>query len=128
MNIKIKLKLYPDKIKSLEKACKTSLEKTGNAVLSDIKTSQVVPKDTSTLENSGFVDATGISWGYLRIMFDTPYARRLYWHPEYNFRHDKNTNAKGLWMQDYEQGGKKEDYMKNVFTMFLKRNSGGIIK
>ena len=128
MNIKIKLKLYPDKIKSLEKACKTSLEKTGNAVLSDIKTSQVVPKDTSTLENSGFVDTTGISWGYLRIMFDTPYARRLYWHPEYNFRHDKNPNAKGLWMQDYEQGGQKENYMKNVFTMFLKRNSGGIIK
>ena len=128
MNIKVKLKLYPDKIKGLEKACKTSLEQTGNAVLSDIKTSQVVPKDTSTLENSGFVDATGISWGYLRIMFDTPYARRLYWHPEYNFRHDKNTNAKGLWMQDYEQGGKKEDYMKNVFTMFLKSNSGGLIK
>ena len=128
MNIKVKLKLYPDKIKGLEKACKISLEQTGNAVLSDIKTSQVVPKDTSTLENSGFVDTTGISWGYLRIMFDTPYARRLYWHPEYNFRHDKNPNAKGLWMQDYEQGGEKEDYMKNVFTMFLKKNSGGLIK
>lgn len=128
MNIKVKLKLYPDKIKGLEKACKISLEQTGNAVLSDIKTSQVVPKDTSTLENSGFVDTTGISSGYLRIIFDTPYARRLYWHPEYNFRHDKNPNAKGLWMQDYEQGGEKEEYMKNVFTMFLKRNSGGIIK
>ena len=128
MNIKVKLKLYPDKIKGLEKACKISLEQTGNAVLSDIKTSQVVPKDTSTLENSGFVDTTGISSGYLRIIFDTPYARRLYWHPEYNFRHDKNPNAQGLWMQMYEQGGEKEEYMKNVFTMFLKRNSGGIIK
>ena len=128
MNIKVKLKLYPDKIKGLEKACKESLEQTGYATLTDIKTSQVVPKDTSALEDSGFVDATGISWGYLRIMFDTPYARRLYWHPEYNFRHDKNPNAKGLWMQDYEQGGEKEDYMKNVFTMFLKKNSGGLIK
>lgn len=128
MNIKVSLKLYPDKIKSLEKACKESLEQTGHATLTDIKTSQVVPKDTSTLENSGFVDTTGISWGYLRIMFDTPYARRLYWHPEYNFRHDKNPNAKGLWMQDYEQGGEKEDYMKNVFTMFLKKNSGGLIR
>ena len=128
MNIKVSLKLYTDKIKSLEKACRTSLEQTADATLTDIKTSQVVPKDTSTLENSGFVDTTGISWGYLRIMFDTPYARRLYWHPEYNFRHDKNPNAKGLWMQDYEQGGEKENYMKNVFTMFLKKNSGGLIK
>lgn len=128
MNIKVSLKLYPDKIKGLEKACKISLEQTGNAVLSDIKTSQVVPKDTSALEDSGFVDTTGISSGYLRIIFDTPYARRLYWHPEYNFRHDKNPNAQGLWMQMYEQGGEKEEYMKNVFTMFLKRNSGGIIK
>lgn len=128
MKIKVNVKLYPDKIKGLEKACKTSLEQTGNAVLSDIKTRQVVPKDTSHLEDSSFVDTTGISWGYLRIIFDTPYARRLYWHPEYNFRHDKNPNAKGLWMQDYEEGGEKEDYMKNVFTMFLKRNSGGVIK
>ncbi len=128
MNIKVSLKLYPDKIKSLEKACTTSLEQTGYATLTDIKTSQVVPKDTSALEDSGFVDTTGISSGYLRIIFDTPYARRLYWHPEYNFRHDKNVNAKGLWMQDYERGGEKEDYMKNVFTMFLKKNSGGLIR
>lgn len=128
MNIKVSLKLYPDKIKSLEKACTTSLEQTGNAVLTDIKTSQVVPKDTSTLEDSGFVDASKISLGYLNITFDTPYARRLYWHPEYNFRKDKNVNARGLWMQNYEQGGEKENYIKNVFTMFLKKNSGGLIK
>lgn len=128
MNIKVNIKLYPDKIKNIEKACKTSLEQTGTAVLSDIKTSQVVPKDTSALEDSSFVDTTGINEGYLRIIFDTPYARRLYWHPEFNFRHDKNPNAKGLWMQDYEAGGVKDNYIHSVFSMFLKRNSGGLIK
>lgn len=128
MNIKVSLKLYPDKIKSLEKACRTSLEQAADATLTDIKTRQVVPKDTSHLEDSSFIDTTNLNNGIAKIMFDTPYARRLYWHPEYNFRHDKNLNAKGLWMQDYEEGGEKEDYMKNVFTMFLKRNSGGIIK
>lgn len=128
MNIKVNIKLYPDKIKTLEKACKTSLEQAADATLTDIKTRQVVPKDTSHLEDSSFIDTTNLNNGIAKIMFDTPYARRLYWHPEYNFRHDKNPNAKGLWMQDYEEGGEKEDYMKNVFTMFLKRNSGGIIK
>ena len=104
------------------------MEQAADATLTDIKTRQVVPKDTSHLEDSSFIDTTNLNNGIAKIMFDTPYARRLYWHPEYNFRHDKNLNAKGLWMQDYEEGGEKEDYMKNVFTMFLKRNSGGIIK
>lgn len=89
MNVKVDIKLNNDKIDRLIEAHLKALEMTGDATLSDIKTSQVVPKDNGPLEDSSFVDTTGINWGYTRIIFDTPYARRLYWHPEYNFRHDK---------------------------------------
>jgi hypothetical protein len=33
------------------------------------------------------------------IEWRTPYARRLYYNPQYNFSKDKNPNAGGLWFE-----------------------------
>lgn len=127
MSVKVTVELDHMKLKQLHRSHLQALEMTAESVLSDIKTSGVVPKDTSTLEDSGFVDSTGINWGYTRLIFDTPYARRLYYHPEYNFRTDKNPNAQGKWMQTYIDGPKK-DFIKNAYAENFKRLSKGIIK
>lgn len=34
-----------------------------------------------------------------KLVWDTPYSRRLYWNPEYNFSTDKNPNAGGKWFE-----------------------------
>ena len=60
-------------------------------------------------------------------MFDTPYARRLYWHPEYHFKQDKNVNAQGIWMQSYIDGDKKKFTIES-YSKFLKMLSKGLIK
>lgn len=123
MSVKVNIKLYPEKIGILEKSSKQAFEMTVEAVLSDIVTSAVVPKDTGVLEESGFTvikDAVG------QIIFDTPYARRLYWHPEYNFRHDKNVNAQGKWMETYIDGPKKQ-WIIDTYNKFLKQLSKGVI-
>ena len=124
MKTDVKIKLYGDKIKRLEEAGRKAFEMTVEAVLSDIKTSAVVPKDTGALENTGFtrVDIENMVG---HVVFDTPYARRLYWHPEYNFRTDKNANAGGMWMAPYIDGEKK-GFAKNTFMKFFKQLSGGI--
>lgn len=127
MNVKVTVKLDSEKLNNITKAHIKSLEMTGDELLRNIKTSQVVPKDVGTLENSGFVDTTGINWGYTRIIFDTPYARRLYWHPEYDFRDNVNPFAQGKWMDAYING-EKDDFMKNTYYMFLKKYSKGVIK
>lgn len=127
MSVKVTIKLDMAKINVLEKASKQVFEMTVEAVLSDIKTSAMVPKDTSMLEDSGFVDDTRIQDMVASIVFDTPYARRLYWHPEYNFRHDKNINAQGKWMQTYIDGEKK-DFIKETYGKFLKQFSKGVVK
>ncbi len=127
MSVKVTVELDHMKLKQLHQAHLQALEMTAESVLSDIKTSGVVPKDTSTLEDSGFVDSNGINRGYTRIIFDTPYARRLYYHPEYNFRTDKNPNAQGKWMQAYIDGPKK-DFVKNAYVENFKRLSKGIVK
>lgn len=123
MNIKVNIRLYPEKIGTLEKASKQAFEMTVEAVLSDIVTSAVTPKDTGVLEESGFTvikDAVG------QIIFDTPYARRLYYHPEYNFRHDKNVNAQGKWMETYIDGPKKK-WIIDTYNKLLKQLSKGVI-
>lgn len=125
--VKVNIKLDKVKINTLIEAQKQALEMTTEAMKSDIVTSAVVPKQNNTLEDSGFVDISQLDQGKTAIMFDTPYARRLYWHPEYNFRKDKNINAQGKWMQSYIDGEKK-DFAKNTFKVFLKQRSKGLIK
>ncbi|MEG2744007.1 MAG: hypothetical protein RR948_17125 [Clostridium sp.] len=127
MKSKVTIKLDTSKINTIINARNKALEETTEAVLSDIKTSALVPKDTGKLERSGFVDLTRIQDGKASINFDTPYARRLYWHPEYNFRQDKNINAQGKWMQSYIDGD-NEEFVTDTYAYFLKMFSKGLIK
>ena len=126
MNVRVDVKLNNAKINRLIDAHTKALEMTTEAVLSDIKTSAVVPKDTGELERSGFVDLSEIKNYIARIVFDTPYARRLYWHPEYNFRKDKNANAQGKWMESYLTG-EKQQFIKDTYSKFIKMLSKGLI-
>ncbi|WP_415330909.1 hypothetical protein [Clostridium perfringens] len=127
MKAKVTIKLDKSKLNTLIEAQKKALEQTTEAILSDIKTSAVVPKDSGELERSGFVDLSKLDDGITSINFDTPYARRLYWHPEYNFRQDKNTNAQGKWMQSYIDGDNKE-FVTDTYKHFFKMFSKGVIK
>ena len=127
MNVKVDIKLNNEKINRLIEAHTKALEMTTEAVLSDIRTSAVVPKDTGELERSGFVDLSEIKEAVVRIVFDTPYARRMYWHPEYNFRKDKNPNAQGKWMESYLTG-EKQQFIKDTYSKLLKMLSKGLVK
>ena len=124
MRANVEVELYQDKIRRLVNAVTLSAEQAAETVKSDIVASQTVPKNTGELERSGFMRGSKSKY---QIIYDTPYARRLYWHPEYKFRKDKNPNAGGLWMQPYIDGEKK-DFFKKTFRARLKENVGGLIK
>jgi len=85
-------------LKGVEKKIKEKLER-AQAVLDEqvIKDSNYyAPQDESILINSSLT-ASKIGEGVL--IWDTPYARRLYWNPEYNFSTDMNENAGGKWFE-----------------------------
>lgn len=63
------------------------------------------PEDQGTLHNSGI---TASSVGEGRVVWNTPYSRRLYYNPQYNFSKDKNPNAQGLWFEAAKSAHKKE--------------------
>ena len=125
MGAKVRITIYPDKVRRLQETTQKAFELTVEAALSDIQLSQTVPKNTGELERSGFTEID-VKKMVARIIFDTAYARRLYWHPEYDFRQDKNQYAGGLWMQPYIDG-EKRDFVKETFAAFLKQLGGGLI-
>ena len=119
---KIKVNWNFGAVRQVEQAVATALEQTAQAVLEDVEKEQVMPKDTGTLsEASTFLYDAESRTGVVAIVSDTPYARRLYYHPEYNFQTSKNKNAGGKWLQPWIDGDKKE-FAAKAFAEKLRQN------
>ena len=116
--------LFKPKIKQLTDTAVKALEMTAEALHTEIVQAQVVPFDTGNLQNeSFFVDTSQSKAGKVTLVHSTPYARRLYFHPEFDFQKDENPNAKGLWFQDWMEGGEHEDFAKETFAKIFRRLS-----
>lgn len=124
MKVKVDVELNQANIKKIQDAMVKALPGTLDAMVTEINNAQIVPKETGNLEESV---VTGAENGVGYVSYNTPYARRLYYHPEYNFRQDKNPNAQGRWMDDFIHGRKK-NWLTITFGKLLKLYSGGVIK
>lgn len=108
---------------TLENA-RLALIDTAEAIKTDLVQSQTMPFDKGTLQNdSTYVDDKRVIKGVVTIVSDTPYTRRMYFHPEYNFSKKKNPNAGGRWFDTYISGDKKELALK-YYAKLLKRRMG----
>ena len=112
---------------TLKNAMAKSLAQTGDEILSRERNAALMPMNTGNLQNeSTYVDDSGASSGHVEIVTDAPQARRLYFHPEYNFRHDHNANAQGEWWEPWIGGSRKKEPAQ-IFGAFLQRNGNGVI-
>lgn len=118
------VKIYPHKIKMLTDVQTLALKQTAEKLLEDVRDAQVIPRDSGHLQGDAtVVDESQAKSGTVSIVSQTPYARRLYYHPEYNFRKKDNPNAQGKWYENWINGDKK-DYCKKVFSEIYKRLGG----
>ena len=125
MRVNSTVKMNFSKIRQLTQAQVTALEQTAEAVHTEVVQAQVVPRDTGNLQNeSMFVDFSESRNGKVSVVHSTPYARRLYYHPEYHFQTDENPNAKGHWFEDWEKGGKHERFAINAYKEIYRRLTG----
>lgn len=125
INVKSIVKMNFPRIKQLTKAQITALEQTAEAVHTDVVQAQVFPFDTGNLQNeSTFVDYSESSRGKATLVSSAPYARRVYYHPEYNFKTDENPNAKGMWYEDWQKGGSREKFAITAYKQLYKRLGG----
>ncbi len=122
--MRVNVKMHKNVLRQLSKAQITALEQTAEAVKTDVIANNVMPFDTGTMQNDATsIDATKSNQGKVTIAVDTPYARRLYFHPEYNFQKANNPNAKGRWFDDWIDGSKK-DFAINAFKKLYKKLTG----
>ncbi len=136
MQVSSKVKINGMRIKQLTQAAVVSLEQTAEALHTEVVQAQVVPRDTGLLQGEAFsIDRSDSKNGKVSLIQSTPYARRLYFHPEFNFHqepwtdskgqtHEGNPNAKGKWLEDWLPGGKHESFAQDVFSELYRRNAG----
>ena len=144
MQVKSTVKLNMARINQLTQAAVTALELTAEALHKEVVQAQVIPRMDGELQGEGFfIDCSCSESGKVTLVNETPYARRLYYHPEYNFhkgpweeewvdkegkrhhvKHDGNPNAKGKWFEDWEEGGSKADFVSETFKKIYKKAGG----
>jgi hypothetical protein len=91
MSIKVNVELnnLPQKVEQAKQFAQFALDQ---QVIKDCN--YYVPMDTGNLQRSVFT-ASNIGQG--EIVWDSPYAKNLYYNPQFNFSKDKNPHARGMW-------------------------------
>ena len=110
------------KINFLSEAAIKSLKITADALKSELNIDQVIPFDTGNLSNNQTWVGDENKKNSVSLNFTTPYARRLYYHPEYNFQKKEHKNAKGKWLEDYLTGSKK-NFARNTFSKIYEKEA-----
>lgn len=109
------------RLRQLDDAVVRALEKTGEALLSEIKNAEIIPYDIGALHDKTYLDKTDSNEGNVSIVSEGPYARRLYYHPEYNFQTYEHAFAQGKWFEPWLKGGISEDFAKKAFAEILRK-------
>lgn len=119
------IKLDFAKLSKLTDAQVTALEQTAEALHTEVQQAQVIPRDSGNLQGeSFFADYEEAEQGKVSLIHNTPYARRLYFHPEYHFQTHENPNAKGKWFTDWMPGGEYEDFAQKAYARLYRRIAG----
>lgn len=119
------VKLNMPAISQLCNAQIEALEQTAEALHTKVVQRQVMPFATGNLQNENtFVDYSQSPNGKASIVSSTPYARRLYFHPEYHFKKDENPYAQGKWYEDYIPGGKYDTFAQQKYKELYRRIAG----
>lgn len=125
MKVTSTVKLNMPRIRQLTEASVRALELAAEALHTEVVQAQVFPFDTGNLQNeSTFVDYSESKNGKVTLVSSTPYARRLYYHPEYHFQKGENQNAKGKWYENWLPGGENADFAVKAFKKIYKQIGG----
>ena len=122
--VKSIVKIDKGRLKRLSCAQVAALEKTAEELHTEIQQEQVVPRRDGILQGEQFfVDYSNSRNGTVSLVHATPYARRLYYHPEYDFSKDENPNARGKWFEPWISG-KYKGFAKGIFKKIYKQEAG----
>ena len=119
VQVSSRVELNVSVLNALDNAQYEALAMTADATLTELRDRQTMPFDTGNLQNdSTFVDDS--QRDKVSIVSSTPYARRLYFHPEYNYRRGNNASAGGKWFDSFLN----DDFIARAFARLMKQQGG----
>ena len=121
----VKLTLDTAALNALWEVAKRAALQTAEVIHGDLVSSQTMPFNTGTMQNSQtFSDSREEGEAFIAsVITDSPQARRLHFHPEYNFQKANNPNAGGEWLMPYLTG-EKRDLAEKTFAEVMKKEVG----
>lgn len=119
----MKITVNKTAVKNIEKIADMAAVKTMNVLLGEVRNEQVMPFDTGEMQNEQtFINVQKESEQMkVSIITGSPQARRLYFHPEYNFQRGKNANAGAEWFEPWAEG-KYKDFIPETFKKIFKED------
>lgn len=119
VQVSSRVELNVSVLNALDNAQYEALAMTADATLTELRDRQTMPFDTGNLQNdSTFIDDS--QRDKVSIVSSTPYARRLYFHPEYNYRRGNNASAGGKWFDSFLN----DDFIASAFAKLMKQIGG----
>ena len=119
VQVSSRVELNVSVLNMLDNAQYEALAMTADATLTELRDRQIMPFDTGNLQNdSTFVDDS--QKDKVSIVSSTPYARRLYFHPEYNYRRGDNASAGGKWFESFLN----DDFIVSAYAKLMKQIGG----
>ena len=119
-----KLQLNLAALEALDQASIAALELTAEALHTDVVNAGVMPFDTGNMQNAAtYIDTSDSMNGHVSLVTSSPQARRLYFHPEYDFRTENNAHAGGLWLEPWISGTRR-DFCQNTYAAIFKAVNG----
>ena len=119
VQVSSRVELNMSVLNMLDNAQFDALAMTADATLTELRDRQVMPFDTGNMQN----DSTSVDDSQkttVSIVTTAPQARRLYFHPEYNFKRGNNASASGKWFESFSN----DDFIASAYARLLKQKGG----
>ncbi|ERJ00102.1 hypothetical protein LJB68_14005 [bacterium 210820-DFI.6.52] len=125
MGAKAKIELDLSAIRGMEQQVVEVAEETMEVLHQDLVASAVMPYDQGDMQNNETFVVAAAEGDEARatLVTGSPQARRLYYHPEYNFQTVNNANAGAEWLEAYISGD-KTGLAPETFAKLLKERLG----
>lgn len=121
--MKVEVKWDTAAIAKIREAVGAAAEEALEATYSNLVKSKTMPFDNGDMQNNQTFVAQTVEGAVL--ITGSPQARRLYYHPEYNFKQSEGANGTrgAKWLEPYISGDKK-DFVKTEFAKALGKRLG----
>lgn len=124
LKVSSRLQMNNSVLQEIRDASGRALEETAKSLHDEVVKAQVMPYQTGALQNgSTYLDTADSGSGKVAIVSSTPYARRLYFHPEYHYSRVENSAAGGRWYKRWLPGGSQKDFARREFIKFYQKEA-----